>query len=229
MNLGQLEWVAQQAHRFDVVALAGDLLQIAAGPEREQVAAILPLLKRIREQAPLLVCSGNHDGDAKSASGEVYAGWIRALRKMDVTPDGYSWAKDGYRFTCCPWWHGAEAREAMLGQLRTESAEARGKWIWIHHAPPRGSRIAWTTKGDAGDPLLLKLIGQYRPRLVLCGHVHDAPFYEEGGWFERVGETYVFNPGKQPGPAPACIELDLEAGTAARYSFEGVQRVDLLA
>jgi hypothetical protein len=35
-----------------------------------------------------------------------------------------------------------------------------------------------------------------------------------GGWVDRVGVTWVVNPGQQPGPVPARVEVDLDAATA---------------
>lgn len=100
-------------------------------------------------------------------------------------------------------------------------------WVWIHHAPPRGSRTAWTLKGDVGDPYLLKLMGRYKPNAVYSGHVHNAPFYAQGAWSERIGETWVFNPGMQPGAVPAHVEFDFEQQTAQYNSLEGIASLDL--
>ncbi|HSZ76316.1 MAG TPA: hypothetical protein VK775_02900, partial [Chthoniobacterales bacterium] len=48
-----------------------------------------------------------------------------------------------------------------------------------------------------------------------------APFYPEGSWIDRVGKTWVFNPGRQTGPFPTYIILDLEASVAEWISAEG--------
>ena len=44
---------------------------------------------------------------------------------------------------------------------------------------------------------------------MLTGHVHQAPFVPGGGWVDRIGTTWVFNAGQQPGPVPARVEIDL--------------------
>ena len=56
---------------------------------------------------------------------------------------------------------------------------------------------------------------------MLTGHVHQPPFKPDGNWADRIGDTWVFNPGHQIGPVPAHIELDFEAGTARWRSMMG--------
>jgi Icc-related predicted phosphoesterase len=61
----------------------------------------------------------------------------------------------------------------------------------------------------------------FGPDLVLSGHIHNAPFYDEGSWIDRIGKTWVFNPGRQIGPRPTSIVFDLDAMTAEWFSLEG--------
>lgn len=225
MDLKQFEWLEQQASRFDLIVIGGDLLQLGhSSNKEEQISQVLPFLKRIKAQCPILISSGNHDSDRRNQAGEECADWIQEFASEFEVPSNF--ANNRYRFTSCPWWNGPQSREAMLDQLNSEQPEDGVTWIWIHHSPPRGSRTAWTLKGDVGDPFLLKLIGQYRPAYVLSGHVHNAPFYAEGGWSEKVGNTWVFNAGKQPGKVPAHIELDLGKKSARYSSIEGIEILD---
>jgi hypothetical protein len=39
--------------------------------------------------------------------------------------------------------------------------------------------------------------------------IHNAPFSAKGSWNDRMGRTWVFNPGRQIGPAPAYLILDV--------------------
>ena len=57
--------------------------------------------------------------------------------------------------------------------------------------------------------------------MVLSGHIHNSPFYPDGAWVDRIGKTWVFNPGKQIGAQPTCIVFDLDAMTAEWISLEG--------
>jgi Icc-related predicted phosphoesterase len=72
-----------------------------------------------------------------------------------------------------------------------------------------------------GDEFLRQWIERFSPDLVLSGHIHNAPFSAEGSWVDRIGSTWVFNPGRQIGAHPTYIALDLAAMTAEWSSFEG--------
>ncbi len=226
MNLKQFEWLAQEAEYVDLIVIAGDLLQLGHSSDKaEQISQIRPLLKHIRDRCPLLLSSGNHDGDQLNHADEECAAWIETLKTELACSSDFENGK--YRFTSCPWWNGPSTRKAMLDKIQGKQPAENVSWTWIHHAPPRGSKTAWTLKGDAGDPYLLKLIGRYQPDFVLCGHVHSAPFYADGAWSERVGKTWVFNPGKQIGDVPSHIQIDLAQQNARYSSLEGIEILDL--
>jgi hypothetical protein len=59
--------------------------------------------------------------------------------------------------------------------------------------------------------------------------VHQSPFISDGSWFDRLGETWVFNAGLQPGRPPVYIVLDIERGTAFWLSAGDAQCIDLNA
>lgn len=80
---------------------------------------------------------------------------------------------------------------------------------------------------SAGDAVLTEWIARFAPDLVLSGHIHNAPFYAEGAWVDRLGETWVFNAGRQIGQEPSHVILDLDAMTARWVSMEGVLSQDL--
>jgi Icc-related predicted phosphoesterase len=67
---------------------------------------------------------------------------------------------------------------------------------------------------------LRESINRFGPDLVLSGHIHNAPFYQKGSWVDRIGKTWVFNVGRQPGPWPTYIVLDPDTMTAKWTSFE---------
>jgi Icc-related predicted phosphoesterase len=83
----------------------------------------------------------------------------------------------------------------------------------------RSRLLVW--KKFLGDPYLLEWINRFKPDLVLSGHVHNAPFYPEGSWIDRIGDTWVFNPGREPGPIPTHLHLDLDAMSAEWIAGEG--------
>src|SRR5262249_44044834 len=120
------------------------------------------------------------------------------------------------------YWDGPVTR-AAVERFLAQAPRPEGGWIWLYHVPPQDSPVSWTGRSHAGDGLLNDLIQCYSPDLVLCGHVHDSPFRRGGSWIDRIGETWVFNPGHQLGELPTCIELDLAKRTASWMSLAGTE------
>jgi hypothetical protein len=57
--------------------------------------------------------------------------------------------------------------------------------------------------------------------------VHESPFKPEGNWVDRIGATWVFNAGRQMGPVPAHLDIDLGEGWATWSSLMGREEVRL--
>jgi len=127
----------------------------------------------------------------------------------------------------CPWWDGPAGRAALEAQLAADAARRAARWIWVYHWPPLGSPTCWTGKRDYGDADVAAWIAQHRPDFVLAGHVHEPPFKPAGAWADRIGDTWVFNAGRQIGPVPAHIVLDLAGGTASWRSMLGHESLHL--
>src|SRR5262245_29118358 len=227
--LKQLDWIQSVARDYDLVALVGDLLDIASTlPLDAQIVVVLKHLTRLKERArQLAVCSGNHDLDFRDPAGEKVPRWMARVRRAGIPTDGDAVALDGVLVTACPWWDGPRARDAIGAQLARDATMARRRWIWLYHAPPEDSPTSWAGKRHFGDPALRDWIVQYRPDLVLCGHIHQAPFREGGSWVDRIRDTWVFNAGQQIGPVPAHIVIDTDAQTAIWHSLAGVQELRL--
>ena len=65
--------------------------------------------------------------------------------------------------------------------------------------------------------------------MVISGHVHQSPFIPDGSWFDRLGDTWSFNTGLQPGRPPVYIVLDIDDGTAFWLAAGEAQHIDLKA
>jgi Icc-related predicted phosphoesterase len=226
--LRQFDWVVARAAQYDLVAIGGDLLDLASPLDIDlQIVVVEKYLDRIAARTRLLVTSGNHDGDARSAADESVAVWLQQSREKGVLVDGDSAVIAGTFITACPWWDGPVSRAQVQAQIERDAAQNPARWFWIHHAPPDGSPVSWTGRHFAGDAWLRGWIERFQPDAVLSGHIHHAPFYAEGSWIDRLGRTWVFNPGRQPGPSPTFIEIDLAGRTAAWISAEETAVRDL--
>jgi Icc-related predicted phosphoesterase len=221
-NLRQFDWLLRVAEDYDLVIVAGDLLDLAGHADMDtQIVVVTKYLGRVAKLTRLVVCSGNHDADDRSVLDEAVFGWFRDLRAEGTHADGEHVALPCGLISICPWWDGPIARADLERFLDTAPRPADGPWIWIHHVPPNGSPVSWNGRGHGGDDHLLAMIARLEPDLVVCGHIHDAPFRHGGSWVDRLGGTWVVNPGRQLGELPAIIELDLAAGRLTWNSLAG--------
>jgi Icc-related predicted phosphoesterase len=202
-----LEFAVRQSESGDygLICITGDLLDLNAHrPAGAQVDTVIGYLRRIR--TPLAICSGNHDSLAGADPRLAGAGWMQEVRRSHVWIDGGEFDHAGFRFRCLPW-----------GEVT--SVAANEKEIWVVHAPPDRSRTGIVRGGaDFGDMNLGDLYRSGRgPQLALSGHVHERQSFAE-----RVGRTWVLNPGfSGRGLRPAYNVIDLQRGVAFHYAADG--------
>ncbi len=90
-----------------------------------------------------------------------------------------------------------EEISAALKPLMVEGA------ILVTHSPPRGhvDELPWS--GHTGSRAIKALVDKFAPRLVLCGHIHEARGVERGS-------TTFVNPGPAFRGYSAIIDVDEE-------------------
>jgi hypothetical protein len=210
------------------VAVAGDSLDInSTVPLDAQSVVVHRYLALIAASTRLVVSSGNHDLTGPDAEGEQSALWLHDLKEASMHTDGDSLLVERTRLTVCPWWDGPQGRAAVVAQLAADAARRPDTWVWLYHWPPLGSPTCWTGRRDYGDADLREWIEEFQPDVVLAGHVHEAPFKSDGSWMDRIGNTWVFNAGRQIGKVPAFIEIDLADKRASWDSLMGSESIDL--
>lgn len=224
-TLRQLDWVVGAAAEYELVVIAGDLLDMSSIVDPDaQIAVVCEYLTRIAGRTRLVVCSGNHDLDDLNELDERAARWLERVIAAGVVVDGSHLDDSDAFVTVCAYWDGPRSREQVGEQLAADAALVGGRpWIWAYHAPPDDSPTSWTGKRHYGDEALNEWIAHYSPAIVLCGHVHHSPFAQPGGWHDRIGSTLVFNAGNQIGPVPTHIVIDSDAGLASWSSYDGVE------
>jgi Icc-related predicted phosphoesterase len=229
-SLKQLDWLLAAAQGFDALVIAGDLLDLGGHADLDtQAVVITKYLERLGAAVPVAVCSGNHDLDGQTASGERQAEWLAHLELDRVSVDNQSAIIANCRFSICPWWDGPETQAAVAQFLAAEAKHAMWPWVWVYHAPPDGAKTSWNGKNYSSDAMLVELIHKHKPDIVLSGHIHGSPFRKEGRWYDRIGHTWVFNPGRQPSAIPSSIVIDLDAKTATWHSDMDDETIDLAA
>lgn len=214
-RLPHYDWLVRAAADVDVVALCGDLADVVNPvPHTVQTVVLAKYLAQLADRATVLAASGNHDLDGPGTHGEQVAGWLRSAVDDRVHTDGTTTDIDDVRFTVCPWWDGPATRAEVAEQFQQAAANRPPVWVWLYHAPPAGTPLCSDGRREFPDHDLAGWIAEFQPDYVLCGHIHQAPWASGGSWHARLGQTWVFNPGKQIGPVPPHITLDLEARTA---------------
>lgn len=227
-DLHKFDWVVDVAGEVDLVILAGDHLEIANQIQRPaQAVVIRKYFQRINNRTRLIVCSGNHDLDERDEFGELISKWVANARLFGIPTDGDSPVIGDTLFSICPWRDGKNAEYDIRQQLERDAQQGADRWVWIHHAPPEGSPTGWDGRMCYGDEELRRWIKHYQPDLVFSGHVHQSPYIKDGSWVDRIGKTWVFNGGHQPGRVPSHVLIDTDLQKAFWKSAYGASTVSL--
>jgi uncharacterized protein len=175
--------LVERSAEADVVAGVGDFASIHRGLED-----MIDVLRDI-ERPALLVPGNNETEDALRAACE---GWPAAtvLHGDGVKLDGVRFYGLGGGVPVTPWdWSFDLTEDEAEREL---SALPEGAVLLVH-SPPKGH----VDKG-LGSAAVLRAIEDRRPRLVLCGHIHEC-----WGKTSRVGDAPVRN----LGPDGTLIDL----------------------
>ena len=193
-------WVTEHAEEHDAVICTGDFLDMfgaeSMGTQVRWITAWARSLPR-----PLLWCAGNHD--VEHAEPPVrYGRWMTALPgAKDYSMSGHRTLL-GFNFVRVGW--------------EQPTPALRGGDLILAHAPPSGTFPAMTAGSgtDRGNQNLADAIRSSAspPWVVLSGHVHHAR------WKDRLGKTFILNPGMIPGArVPNHITIDTAVGKAAYF------------
>ena len=78
-RLHWFRWLIEQAPSYDLVCIAGDLLDMFKSETRsEQAREITRLIRKLADLVPVTLCSGNHDNAGRLVSHDraVVYGWL---------------------------------------------------------------------------------------------------------------------------------------------------------
>lgn len=204
------DWVASQATDFDLLVIAGDLMNAFSNTSTlDQAQAISQWLQAL--PTPTVVCSGNHDYWASDNrfphDALAEGGWIKNLKGSGqiIGTDGDTFSYQGLDHSD-PW-----LRIAVNGWGQTPAIAGHYDII-VTHAPPAGSPCATGAEGhDVGDPYLWPALQYNPPRLVLSGHIH-APLRHACKWPPMNPTTLVLVPGcDEQSEVPAHWIIDTQS------------------
>lgn len=187
-DLGQADKLVEMAGVADVVIGAGDFASIHEGLE-ETIGQLASITK------PTVLVPGNNE--TADALREVATTWPSAtvLHGEGIAIGGVEFFGLGAGIPVTPWdWSfdlDDEAATAMLAPC-PEGA------VMVLHSPPRDHCDAAGDGTHFGSPALLAAIEEKRPRLAVCGHIHES-----WGCESEIGETPVRN----LGPTGTWIEI----------------------
>jgi Icc-related predicted phosphoesterase len=187
-DLDQCAKLSEMAAEADVVIGAGDFASVHEGLE-ETIGALAAI-----ETPTVLVPGNNETADALRAAA---AGWAAAtvLHGEGTEIDGVQFFGLGGGIPVTPWeWSFDLDEEEATAML---AACPQGA-VLVLHSPPRDHCDAAGDGSHFGSPALLAAIEAKRPRLAVCGHIHES-----WGCESAVGGTPVRN----LGPTGTWIEL----------------------
>ena len=187
-DLDQAAELTERSEEADVVIAAGDFAKVHDGLE-----ATIDALKPI--SVPIVLVPGNNETeDALRAACE---GWeVATVLHGDGTEvDGQQFYGLGAGVPVTPWDWSFDLDEEQAAEELAGCPEGA---VLVVHSPPKGHCDTSSAGDHLGSEAILGAIEAKRPKLAVCGHIHEA-----WGAEERVGSTTVIN----LGPSGRLIDL----------------------
>jgi Icc-related predicted phosphoesterase len=186
-----------RARAADIVAASGEAdLVIGAGDfcnMRQGLTEAMDMLAGL--QAPLVAVPGNAESvdELRAAAGPG----VTVLHGDGCEIDGLKIYGLGYGVPRTPFgsWS-CDLSEAFAAELLAGCVKAH---VLVTHSPPKGVCDVTSAGQSVGSTAIRAAIERIRPRLALCGHIHDS-WGTEG----RLGASRVVN----LGPRVNWFEVD---------------------
>jgi Icc-related predicted phosphoesterase len=179
-DLEQGKRLVKMAAKADVVIGAGDFASVHEGlPETICTLAAIT--------TPTVLVPGNNETvDALRAAVD---GWDAAavLHGEAATIDGTEFYGLGAGIPVTPWDWSFDLDDEAATEMLASCPEGA---ILVLHSPPKDHCDSAGGGGNFGSPALLRAIEEKRPRLAVCGHIHES-----WGCESAIGETPVRNLG----------------------------------
>lgn len=195
-----LKRILAETNTADAILLGGDITHFGSPQDVQQIVSTIESLGK-----PVLAVAGNCDSAAidqrlaqigVSLHGRGVALESIGLQGVSGIPP---WNSRMYQFTEEEL---AEALQAGYAQLPDGLPHAV-----LAHVPPRKTAVDRIFLGcHVGSTALREFVQRTKPRLVICGHVH------EGRGIDKIGPTTIVNCGRGGADQYAIVEVDDEIG-----------------
>lgn len=163
-DLEQGARLVQMATEADVVIGAGDFASVHEGLG-ETIGALSAI------ETPTVLVPGNNE--TEDALREAASQWPAAtvLHGGGTTIEGVEFFGLGGGIPVTPWeWSFDLADERAAAMLSSCPQGA----VLVLHSPPQGHCDANAAGDHFGSAALLRAIEEHRPRLAVCGHIHES-------------------------------------------------------
>jgi predicted MPP superfamily phosphohydrolase len=161
-RLHWFRWLIEQAPDFDLVCIAGDLLDMFRSETRmEQAREVRSLIRELADRVPVAICSGNHDNTGRLVSHDrasVYEWFIELWAHPNIITDGSTRKLENLIVTTVPYPCSRQEKFIWLDRGSTIRKQTGLPWIVLHHVPAK------TGSGVSGEELeAAELLAAYRP------------------------------------------------------------------
>jgi uncharacterized protein len=187
-DLDQAAQLVERSREADVVIGAGDFASIHKGLE-EAIDALEPIA------VPTVLVPGNNETeDALRTACENWEG-ATVLHGQGTEIDGTQFYGLGAGVPITPWDWSFDLDDEQAAERLAGCPEGA---VLVIHSPPKGHCDASSGGDHLGSQAILEAIEAKRPRLAVCGHIHEA-----WGAEDEIGPTKVIN----LGPSGRLIDL----------------------
>jgi Icc-related predicted phosphoesterase len=179
-DLDQAAGLVEMSAEADVVIGAGDFASVHEGLGKtiDALAAI--------ETPTILVPGNNETEDALRAAASAW-GAATVLHGGGTSIDGVEFYGLGAGIPATPWDWSFDLDDAAATEMLAACPEGA---VLILHSPPEGHCDSNGNGDHFGSPALLAAIEAKRPRLSVCGHIHES-----WGCESEIGDTTIRNLG----------------------------------
>jgi Icc-related predicted phosphoesterase len=187
-DLDQAGKLVETSAAADVVIGAGDFASVHEG--LEEAIGVLATI-----ETPTVLVPGNNE--TADALREAAADWSAAtvLHGDGTTIEGTEFYGLGAGVPVTPWDWSFDLDDEAAAQMLAPCPEDA---VLVLHSPPKGHCDTNGAGDHFGSQALLRAIEQKRPRLAVCGHIHES-----WGCESKIGDTPVHN----LGPAGIWLEV----------------------